>query len=224
MWFETPEANTPRRRHCVDPGGCFFRLKSRSENGARSAFERTTSILRARPGFEPKGVADVSASAFRARFSRPFGVHLKVMVAVEAEMRGVDAFDRLGGNLGVIRADLAPRSGLTLKGSVSIDGVRVAVVPDLDAVVAGNALEDHGLGHAGGLRRGRRFRHPKRERMPIEGPSRSHEIHALRIRRAEGRGCSGVTPAGRYRSVGEPSRPTIGPSSPVRSQVSSPKA
>ena len=70
------------------------------------------------------------------------------MIAVEAEMWEVDAFDRLGGNSGVMRVDLASRSRLALERSVPIDVVRIPVVPRLHVVVAGVALEDRGLRHA----------------------------------------------------------------------------
>ena len=71
-------------------------------------FERTTSTLRASSTFEPTGVDDVSVSAFRTGRSRPFGVHSKLMVAVEAEVGDVVAFERLVGDVGMMHMHLAP--------------------------------------------------------------------------------------------------------------------
>ena len=153
MWFGTLELLHPSPPALRRPGGCFFRLAAGLGNGPWLTFERTTSTLRARPTFEPTGVDDVSVSAFRTGLSRPFGVHSKLMVAVEAEVGDVVAFDRLGGDLGVIRVDLASRSRHALEGSGPVDVVRVAVVPGLNAVFAGIALEDLGLSHAGVLPR-----------------------------------------------------------------------
>ena len=101
--LEHPSPSALRR-----PGGCFFRPASGSGNGPWLTFERTTSTLRARPTFEPTGVDDVSVSAFRTGLSWPFGVHSKLMVAVEAEVGDVVAFERLVGDAGVMHVDLAP--------------------------------------------------------------------------------------------------------------------
>lgn len=153
MWFGTLELLHPSPPALRRPGGCFFRLAAGLGNGPWLTFERTTSTLRARPTFEPTGVDDVSVSAFRTGLSRPFGVHSKLMVAVEAEVGDVVVFDRLGGDLGVIRVDLTSRSRHALAGSGQVDVVRVTVVPGLNAVFAGSALEDLGLSHAGVLPR-----------------------------------------------------------------------
>jgi hypothetical protein len=79
-------SNTPRRRPLADPEGCFFRIVGGSGDGSELPLERPVWALRASPTFEQEGVDDVSAPAFRTGLSRPFGVHLKLMVAVEAEV------------------------------------------------------------------------------------------------------------------------------------------